>query len=424
MKILWLCNGCVSSASMEYGIENGGISWIDSILEAITKQDTINLSVAFPITSDEKVVKKEKNKVQYYGFLKKKDNPTIYDNEIETIFESIIKEIQPDIVHIFGTEFPHTLSMVRICNKLGIGNRVIISIQGLCYYIARHYCASLPMNIVKKYTFRDLLKHDNIQQQQRAFEIRGEYEKEALRSVRHVIGRTEWDKACVKQLNKEVQYYKCNENMRESFYMNQWALEKCERHSIFISQSYYPLKGFHHVLEAAAIIKRYYKDIKVYTTGTDVFELTKIEKVKESSYSSYIRSLICQYGLRDNVKFLGYLSEGEMCERYLTSHGVVSASSIENSSNSVAEAMLLGMPIVASAVGGVPDMLEDRKEGFLYQSDASYMLAHYIMKMFDNDEIAKEYGLAARKRALYAHDRDLNNQKLVEIYEKVVEECR
>ena len=388
MKILWLCNGCVSSASMEYGIENGGISWIDSILEAITKQDTINLSVAFPITSDEKVVKKEKNKVQYYGFLKKKDNPTIYDNEIETIFESIIKEIQPDIVHIFGTEFPHTLSMVRICNKLGIGNRVIISIQGLCYYIARHYCASLPMNIVKKYTFRD------------------------------------WDKACVKQLNKEVQYYKCNENMRESFYMNQWALEKCERHSIFISQSYYPLKGFHHVLEAAAIIKRYYKDIKVYTTGTDVFELTKIEKVKESSYSSYIRSLICQYGLRDNVKFLGYLSEGEMCERYLKSHVFVSASSIENSSNSVAEAMLLGMPIVASAVGGVPDMLEDRKEGFLYQSDASYMLAHYVMKMFDNDEIAKEYGLAARKRALYAHDRDLNNQKLVEIYEKVVEECR
>ena len=124
------------------------------------------------------------------------------------------------------------------------------------------------------------------------------------------------------------------------------------------------------------------------------------------------------------MKFLGYLSEGEMCERYLKSHVFVSASSIENSSNSVAEAMLLGMPIVASAVGGVPDMLEDRKEGFLYQSDASYMLAHYIMKMFDNDEIAKEYGLAARKRALYAHDRDLNNQKLVEIYEKVVEECR
>lgn len=424
MKILWLCNGCVSSISTEYGIENGGISWIDSILEAITKQDTINLSVAFPITSDEKIVKKEKNKVQYYGFLKKKDNPTIYDSEIETIFESIIKEIQPDIVHIFGTEFPHTLSMVRVCNKLGIGNRVIISMQGLCYYIARHYCASLPMNIVKKYTLRDLLKHDNIQQQQRAFEIRGEYEKEALQSVRHVIGRTEWDKACVKQLNKEVQYYKCNENMRESFYMNQWALEKCERHSIFISQSYYPLKGFHHVLEATAIIKRYYKDIKVYTTGTDVFELTKIEKVKESSYSSYIRSLICQYGLRDNVKFLGYLSEGEMCERYLKSHVFVSASSIENSSNSVAEAMLLGMPIVASAVGGVPDMLEDKKEGFLYQSDAPYMLAHYIMKTFEDDETAQEYGFAARKRALCTHDRELNNQKLVEIYKEVVEKCK
>ena len=108
-----------------------------------------------------------------------------------------------------------------------------------------------------------------------------------------------------------------------------------------------------------------------------------------------------------------------MCERYLKSHVFVSASSIENSSNSVAEAMLLGMPVIASAVGGIPDMLTDKKEGFLYQSDAPYMLAHYIMKLFDDDQISESCGQAARKRALYDHDQELNNQKLIEIYEKV-----
>lgn len=424
MRVVWLCNGPVSDISKEYGIENGGISWIDSILEDITYRDNISLSVIFPITSKAKIVKKEKNKVQYYGFARKTENPTVYDKETEKIFETIINEIQPNIIHIFGTEFPHTLSMVKTCNHLKIGERVIISIQGLCCYYAKHYSAALPMNIVKKNTFRNWIKHDNIQHQVRTFEIRGEYEKEALRQVHHVIGRTEWDKACTKQLNREVHYHKCNESMRESFYINQWNLNKCDRHSIFISQSYYPIKGFHHILEAVAIMKPFYNDIHIYTTGKDVCSLSKTERIKESSYSSYIRSLIHQYGLENNVTFLGYLTEKEMCQRYLKSHVAVLASSIENSPNSVAEAMLLGMPVVASSVGGVTDMLEDKKEGFLYQSDAPYMLAHYIMKMFDNDEIAEACGLAARKKALRTHDRDLNNQNLVEIYEKVVEECR
>lgn len=422
MKILWLCNGPIADISKEYGIENGGISWIDSILEAMKKQKNIELVISFPISNGKKIERKQKDGIQYIGFLKQKENPTIYENGIEPIFESILQEVQPDIVHIFGTEFPHTLAMTRACGKLEMDNRIIISIQGLCFYIAKHYCASLPEEIVKKYTFRDFLKHDNIQQQQKAFEIRGKYEKEALQTVQNVIGRTEWDKACVMQLNRKARYYVCNENMRKSFYDNQWDLKRCEKHSIFISQSYYPLKGFHHVLEAAAIVKQQYADIQIYTTGRDVFQLSKYEKMKESSYSRYVRELICQYELKENVTFLGYLDEKKMCERYLKSHVFVSASSIENSSNSVAEAMLLGMPIVASAVGGIPDMMQDRKEGYLYQSDAPYMLAHYIMKLFENDNIAVSYGLAARERALSVHDQNLNNEKLIEIYEKVIKE--
>ena len=247
MNILWLCNGVISNISKEYGIENGGISWIDSIFKTISKRENIYMSVVFPIYDEKKMVKKEKENVKYYGFSKKNENPAVYDKELETVFETLLKEIQPDIIHIFGTEFPHTLSMVRACKRLGLDNRVIINIQGLCSYIAKHYYASLPINIIKKYTFRDFLKHDNIQCQKRIFEIRGEYEKEALQQVQHVIGRTEWDKACVSQLNRDINYYKCNENMRENFYINQWNLKSCERNSIFISQSYYPLKGFHHV---------------------------------------------------------------------------------------------------------------------------------------------------------------------------------
>lgn len=72
MNILWLCNGVISNISKEYGIENGGISWIDSIFKTISKRENIYMSVVFPIYDEKKMVKKEKENVKYYGFSKKK----------------------------------------------------------------------------------------------------------------------------------------------------------------------------------------------------------------------------------------------------------------------------------------------------------------------------------------------------------------
>lgn len=71
--------------------------------------------------------------------------------------------------------------------------------------------------------------------------------------------------------------------------------------------------------------------------------------------------------------------------RYLASSVFVSVSTIENSPNSVGEAMLFGCPVVSSCVGGVLDMLEHGQEGFLYQASAPYMLAWYVGCVFRDD---------------------------------------
>ena len=76
-----------------------------------------------------------------------------------------------------------------------------------------------------------------------------------------------------------------------------------------------------------------------------------------------------------NVRFLGPFDAPAMRDRYLRTHVYVSPSTIENSPNSVGEAMLLGCPVVSSNVGGVSDLLYHGKEGFLYQTSAPYMLA-------------------------------------------------
>ena len=82
--------------------------------------------------------------------------------------------------------------------------------------------------------------------------------------------------------------------------------------------------------------------------------------------------------------------------------------------------MILGVPSVASYVGGVPNMMDHGKEGFLYQHDAPYMLSYFISKIFEDDNLAMNLSENSVKRASKVHDIDSNVEKLVKIYEEIL----
>jgi glycosyltransferase involved in cell wall biosynthesis len=105
-----------------------------------------------------------------------------------------------------------------------------------------------------------------------------------------------------------------------------------------------------------------------------------------------------------------------MKDAYLDSNVFVLPSTIENSPNSLGEAMLLGVPCVAADVGGVTTMMTHDTEGYIYQSTAPYMLAHNIKLDFAMEENAAGMGLAARAHALDTHDPETNLQDLLSIY--------
>ncbi|KWX87739.1 glycosyl transferase family 1, partial [Paenibacillus riograndensis] len=251
------------------------------------------------------------------------------------------------------------------------------------------------------FTIRDLLKQDNLNQQQIKFFKRGELEIEALKKISHVIGRTTWDKACVMEINPEVKYHSCNETLRSSFYSSEWDLSICEKNSIFMSQGSYPIKGLHFMIKAMPLILEKNPDAKLYIGGVDITRAHTIkDKIKITTYGKYLRKIIHDNHLQDKVIFTGLLNEKEMRDRYLKSHVFVCPSSIENSPNSLGEAMILGVPCVASYVGGVSDLLIDKQEGFLYQADAPYMLAHYVCEIFADNDLALKFSSNAREHAL------------------------
>lgn len=423
MNILWVCNVALPSIACEIGIQvshSGG--WMVSTANDLCNRTDMNLGIAFPIANAKKstILTGQIDNIRYYGFSANTARSTSYDDRLEGYFQQIIDMFMPDIIHIFGTEYPHTLAMIRSGQNR---YREIISIQGLCSVCSYHYNMGIPVKYQYFYTLRDFLRQDNINQQRKKFKRRGQYEVQAISQINHVIGRTDWDKACSLQINPNVHYHTCNESLRDSFYQARWGLGNCRKHSIFISQSYYPIKGFHLFLEALPNIIQQFSDVHVFTTGKDYIHTNSPKDLlRMSAYQLLIRNIIKRYQLAPYITFLGELDEAQICQAYLDAHVFVSPSTIENSPNSLGEAMLLGVPCVSSYVGGVSNMLIHGKEGFLYPADEPYMISYYVCKLFSSDELAERFSEAAHLHALETHDRRKNLQQLLKIYEEVVNE--
>lgn len=393
--------------------------WLTGLSNDLLKINDVQLAVCFPVTFQDYLLEGEVENMKYFGFPQKEQDK--YDEEAEGIFTSVIQKFNPQVIHIFGTEYPHTLAMVNTCERLGILNKVVISIQGMVSVYHNHYFASLPYRIIKGHTLRDFIKRQNIDSSCKKMREKGALEIRALKKAKYIIGRTSWDKACTYQINPGAEYYFCNETLRDEFYKHEWSPEQCERCSIFISQASYPIKGAHYMLEALKLILNEFPETKLYIAGYDITKSdTMMDRAKQTSYAKYIKELIQKFNLKESLIFTGLLNEKQMCDRYLKSNVFVLPSSIENSPNSLGEAMLLGVPCVAAYVGGVFDMLKHNEEGFAYQSDAPYMLAYYVCEIFRNNELALEFSKNARRQALETHNREENVKKLLQIYDNIM----
>ena len=407
MKLLWLCNmapGVVSGS--------GGGLWVDHVLNSLGQKEDMSIHILF---SDGRQMNGRVNdRCSYASFAGKM--PYQYLLEQEVFFKSQLEAFLPDVIHIWGTEFAHTLAMVNAAEQLDMLDRTVVHIQGLCSVIARHYAEGVPHIVQNGYTFRDFIRQDNIAQQQKKFVLRGEQEVKALQKVRHVVGRTDWDKACTTRINPEVVYHFGNETLREAFYEGHWKYENCQRHRIFAPNCYYPVKGFHYLLEALAEVIKSYPNATLAVPGKSCFPQNFKDRLRMSSYQKYMAKLIRKYGLEAKVEFLGGLSAEQMKEHYLKANVFAMPSTIENSPNSLGEAMLLGVPCVASDVGGVTAVMTHNQEGYIYQSTAPYMLAHYIKTIFEMGEKAEKMGIAASAHARKTHDPEANLQRLLEVY--------
>ena len=115
MKLLWLCNmvpGKVKEAVS--GGSTGGGLWVDSVLEGLLEREGLNIRILCPGDGSEGNV----NERCSYAFFSE-GLPYVYLTELETQFRGELDTFQPDVIHVWGTEYGHTLAMVNAAEKAG-----------------------------------------------------------------------------------------------------------------------------------------------------------------------------------------------------------------------------------------------------------------------------------------------------------------
>ncbi len=390
--------------------------WLTGILSSVKKGHDFELSVAFPMSIDE--YQGAIDGINYYGFYEDTAHPENYDAHLEESLKKIVDSVNPDVIHTFGTEYPHTLAMCRAV--AGTPDKLLIGIQGVMDIYKDHYFDGLTKDVIGKATFRDRLKKDSLPEQQHKFALRAANELKALEIVGNVTGRTDFDRNFTKEKAKNAKYFFLNESLRSEFYEGSWNINDIRRHLIFLSQGNYPIKGLHVMLAAASLLKGKYPDLHIAVAGDCITRQESLkDKIKISAYGKYLLKLIKDLKLEDVVEFTGPLSASEVKERLLKSHVFVSASTIENSPNSLGEAMLLGTPSVSSRVGGVPSIFKEGEDGLLFENCNFKELAECIEEIFESDALALTFSKNAYEHAHVTHDRNANYKRLIEIYTEI-----
>lgn len=420
MRILWIVNELLE-VMLPYakGKPSSGVSWIAPLLYSLSETGTVKMGCISP------VIKGDSQKMEIYGIqyytipIVKLDNIKDMSSNLAEKYLLAINDFKPDLIHVHGTEKNFGLLRKFVNAEIPI----VCSIQGVvspCFEGLKFSIASIG---IKRYrSIKNILGRGGVGYALRKWHKFIPIEREIFKLNNYFVGRTNWDKAFLKSINADAKYYHGEEMLRNEFYDKRWDIEKCERYRIFISSAVYPLKGLHVLMEAVALLKKDYPDIKIVAPLAE-FESMSIQPkdyLFKEDYANYIKSLANKLGIMSNIIFRKRLSASDMADEYCKAHVFTLPSFIENSPNALGESMMIGVPSVVSFVGGVPSIVENDKSTLMFTAGDYMFLAYQLKRIFNDDELAKKISVEAQLIAAKRHDKVFIIKQYMEIYADII----
>lgn len=419
MKILWITNAAIEPlGSRIYGKPVNG-AWVSALLSDFEKRGEHQIIIATTAKIKERIRLENDHGTVFYAL--PDDAPKYYKEnrkKNKAAWRELIENESPDIIQVWGTEFTHGLCALREIK----GIPAVIYMQGLLDAIARYYYAGLSESDIRKnLTFRDIVKCDSIRQQQKRYARNAEKEAELLALAKNFISENRWCDVHIKAIVPDAVSHYCPLSISDAFAKYSWDIRRIERHSIMCTASGYPLKGLHIMMQALVLLKKKYPDVKLYIPGGKVISDGSLQWfIRKRGYTKYIERLIKKLDIEDNIEWLGYISQDALAKKLSESHVFALTSALENHSSSLKEAMMVGMPSVASDVGGIPEYIDHGRNGFLYRYEEYELLAAHISTIFESDELAERIGNAGKEDMIKLHGSNSIYSTVCRIYENIL----
>lgn len=133
-----------------------------------------------------------------------------------------------------------------------------------------------------------------------------------------------------------------------------------------------------------------------------------------------IENIIKQNNLEERIKLLGFLNKEQMTDITRKCKFVVVPSIwYENCPYSILETLAIGKPVIGANIGGIPELVNDRENGYIYNTVEE--LTEKMTKLFSDKELVDQFSKKSKELAKENYNREVYYKKLEKIYEKVLE---
>lgn len=392
MKVCWLAPYPVGLLLPELKVtslpgQTKGM-WLVNLSNALSGYSNIELHI---VTQSSKIKYDQtifKNNIYFhvikYSFIKDKGFLECFPINVVFWYRGLVKkmikkiaEINPDLIHAHGTEYAYSLAGL----KTGIRN--ITSIQGIVNEI-------IKQNLSLTLFFQKFIESYCIRNQQ-------------------VFGcRTAWDCSYIKKINPGSTIYYLPEAISKDFFNSSWH-DSNNCYKLAYTGGFLKRKGIEIIVEAINYLKEEFPEISVLVVGCG-----------KKKYRNKILKIISKYKISNRFEFVGFIDSKQLASRLIDCGIYVHPTFIDNSPNSLCEAMALGMPVIASNTGGIPSLVQDLSNGLLFESGNISEFINKITGLLKNPQLSKKIGYQAKCDAFKRHFPDAVASITIDVYNKIL----
>ncbi|GAA4380776.1 glycosyltransferase family 4 protein [Hymenobacter koreensis] len=385
MKILWLAPFPHPRHPAQHPAP-----WLTTLAQALAQQPGLELTVLnWESGLDAPVENFERDGIRFV-FLRvpasRADILSLYTRRVGIIREYLRRHHHRyNLIHVHGSEMQFQAAVA------GLEVPVLLSVQGLISECVK----ALP---------------DTVSVRRALWSLASYYELKYLPQVREFLCRTHWDKAHIARLSPGARIHHNWEMLRPEFFgaAPRAGMPAAVPQVLFMGGTQV-MKGFHETMQAFNLIRQETPARLVLVGDTYAEELVR-----------YIRKAGLRHIEPGDVDCRRFQSSAQLIELFRQSLCLLHPSYIDNSPNSVCEAQVAGLPVVASNVGGVSSLIDDGQTGLL--SDLTPRnLAAAVLRLHHDPGFARRLAVQAHQVARLRHDPATILQRTLDTYRGILQ---